>query len=193
MPVPRTLVNVWPHLADRYSDDRPGRHNAMCWPMVMGLFGDAAAVARRADLLDRTLVDLENLVGHSGGRYDEVYNARTGEPDGGWQTGRRWDSEPDQTWSATAFLRLIHLGVLGLGPTPRGLRIQPLLPSGLDAVSISGLRYADALLDLEVVGEGSRVVSLESDGRSLPPAEPLVLEEGRNRVRVEVAPAARRA
>ncbi len=43
----------------------------------------------------------------------------TGKVDGGWQGGAsghadHFVSQPDQTWSATAYLRLIHEGLFGL-------------------------------------------------------------------------------
>lgn len=47
----------------------------------------------------------------SSGHFYEIYDARTGVLDGGWQAGRHWDSEPDQTWSATAYLAMIYRGL----------------------------------------------------------------------------------
>ncbi|MGC5165245.1 hypothetical protein [Luteimicrobium sp. DT211] len=148
---PAGVVNVAPHF-DRYDDDRPGRHNVMCWPMVMGLAGLASATAGDRDGVVRTLDDLRALVRASGGRFDEVYDATTGLPHGGWQCGHVWPSEPDQTWSATSLLRLVHLGLVGLAPSPDGLRVAPvpLLPD--ETVELRGLPYGAATLDLTLRG-----------------------------------------
>jgi len=95
-----------------------GRHNAICWPMVMGLWGYAAAAVGDTRVFGQTLDDLVRLFRGSGDELCELYNATTGEVDGGWQVGRHWESLPHQTWSATAFLRLIHEGLFGLRFTP---------------------------------------------------------------------------
>ena len=50
--------------------------------------------------------------------FKEIYHPVTGEPYGGLQIDkgemRVWASEPNQTWSATGYLRMIHMGLLGL-------------------------------------------------------------------------------
>lgn len=149
------VVNVWPHFPERYSDDRPGRHNVMCWPMVMGLFGDAAAAAGRADIVRETLRNFEAL-----GGFFELYNPVTGAPDGGWQCGTHWASEPDQTWSATAFLRLIQGGLVGIRFHVDGLSFAP----AASGVRLSGFPYRAALLDITVEGPGEHVTAVEVDG-----------------------------
>ncbi len=57
---PYGMVNVWPHFP-RYDADRPGRHNSICWPMVMGLWGAAAASAGDVEVFGQTLDDLSRL------------------------------------------------------------------------------------------------------------------------------------
>ncbi|MFZ7087254.1 hypothetical protein [Curtobacterium sp. RRHDQ10] len=156
-------VNVAPHYADRYSDAHPGRHNAMCWPMVMGLVGLAAAAAGDAAGVARTLDDLRALVDRSGGRFDEVHDARTGEPSGGWQCGFLWDSEPNQTWSATSFLRLVHHGVLGLRADLDGLRLAPLRPAGGEVVTATGVPFRAASIDLTIEAGERDSVSVDGD------------------------------
>ncbi|MEV5503033.1 glycosyl hydrolase family 65 protein [Nonomuraea fuscirosea] len=174
---PRGVVNVWPHF-DRYGPERPGRHNAICWPMVMGVWGDAMARGGRPDRFLETLTDLLGLYG--GGPADgdpadasptggaglyEVYHAITGVPDGGWQQGRQWPSEPDQTWSATTLLGLVHHGLFGIRFEPEGLRFSPAVPAHWTEATLSGLRYRGMTLDLTVVGGGTRVRDARLDAR----------------------------
>ncbi|MEV5894438.1 glycosyl hydrolase family 65 protein, partial [Nonomuraea fuscirosea] len=96
----------------------------------------------------------------------EVYHAITGVPDGGWQQGRRWPSEPDQTWSATTLLGLVHHGLFGIRFEPEGLRFSPAVPERWTEATLSGLRYRGMTLDLTVVGGGTRVRDVRLDGRA---------------------------
>lgn len=147
---PAGVVNVWPHFSDRYNDRRPGRHNVLCWPVVMGLVNLAAISANSSELFHRGFSDLSALFHGSGGSFFETYNARTGGVDGGWQIGRRWESEPDQTWSATAFLASVIHGVLGVEIGPAGISIRPSLPAGIETLRVENLRYREAVVDIRV-------------------------------------------
>jgi len=148
---PAGVVNVAPHF-DRYDDAHPGRHNAICWPMVMGLAGLAHATAGDRAGVVRTLEDLHRLVDAGGGRFDELYDATTGRPHGGWQCGHAWPSQPDQTWSATSLLRLVHLGLVGLAPSADGLLFDPVPLEAGETVELRGLPYGAATLDITLRG-----------------------------------------
>ncbi|GAA3084587.1 glycogen debranching enzyme [Kribbella aluminosa] len=162
---PFGVVNVWPHFP-RFDADHPGRHNAICWPMVMGLWGYAAAKAGQAAEFGRTVDDLVRLFRSSGDELFELYNATTGEVDGGWQVGRRWESLPHQTWSATALLRLVHEGLFGLEFGTDGITVRPTVPTAYAGEwSLRSLRYRAATLDLTVRGEGTEVRSVHLNGR----------------------------
>ncbi|GAA3795428.1 glycosyl hydrolase family 65 protein [Streptomyces phyllanthi] len=180
---PRGVVNVWPHFA-RYDDGRPGRHNVLVWPVSVGMWGHAAAVGGRVDLFAQAVTDLARLAEPDGGFW-EVHHARTGAVDGGRQSGRHWASEEHQTWSATAYLRLIHQGLFGLRPEQDGLRFAPLLPGGWAPVTLSGLGYRGMTLDITLVGSGRRITSLTVDGRRAD-GVPAGLR-GRHQVRVELS------
>lgn len=171
---PHGIVNVWPHFA-RYNNDMPGRHNVMVWPMVHSMFGHAAALGGRVDLFGRAVTDLANLVTGIDGHFYELYNSITGARDGGWQVNRRWVSQPDQTWSATGYLRMIYSGLFGLNFTPDGLTIAPSLPAGWGPVSLRGLRYRDTTLDIELSGAGNQIRFSAVDGC---PGRPRVPADG---------------
>ena len=173
---PHGIVNVWPHF-ERFSDDRPGRHNVCVWPMVHSMFGHAAAVAGRADLFARAVEELATLVKDSDDGFYELYNSSTGAVDGGWQTGgdgtaQHFTSQPDQAWSATGYLRMILSGLAGVGFTEQGLRLAPTLPAGWGPVTLAGLPYRDATLDITLKGAGGKVRACEVDGRSAAPFVP---------------------
>jgi glycogen debranching enzyme len=162
---PHGIVNVWPSFP-RFSDEQPGRHNVMVWPMVHSMYGHAAAVGGRVDLFDRAVTDLANLAAGSGNSFFELYNSITGAVDGGWQVGRHWDSRPNQTWSATGYLRMIYYGLFGLTFTPDGLTFAPTLPAGWGPVSLYGLPYRDMTIDIELSGAGNRIRSGTVNGNA---------------------------
>ena len=160
---PRGVVNLWPHVQG-YSDDRPGRHNALLWPMVMGFWAQAAARTGDPEAFGRALDDLLSLVAGTGFDFYETYDAVTGEAHGGWQALHEWDSEPDQTWSATALIGAVLEGLAGVRFTTAGLTVCPLVPAGTGPVSVQDLRYRDALLTIRIHGEGRTVRSARRNG-----------------------------
>ncbi|WP_427892154.1 MGH1-like glycoside hydrolase domain-containing protein [Kribbella sp. GL6] len=164
---PYGVVNVWPHFP-RFDAEHPGRHNAICWPMVMGLWGYAAAKVGEADEFGRTVDDLVRLFRSSGDELFELYNATTGAVDGGWQVGRQWESLPDQAWSATALLRLVHEGLFGLEFTADGITFHPTVPTTYAGEwSLRSLRYRAATLDITLHGDGTEVRSVQLDGKDV--------------------------
>ncbi|MGH3171469.1 MAG: MGH1-like glycoside hydrolase domain-containing protein [Trebonia sp.] len=183
---PHGVVNVWPDFP-MYPDGEWGRQ-ASLWPMVHSMFGHAAALGGRVDLFERAVTDLAQLVGASGNRFFEIYNSVTGAVDGGWQTDgtgqiTQWTSQPDQTWSATGYLRMIYRGLFGLSFTTVGLQFAPALPPGWGPVTLSGLPYRNMTLDVTLAGAGDVIRDVTGDGRPGPATLPAGLT-GHHRVRV---------
>nr|BFE57798.1 hypothetical protein GCM10020063_023240 [Dactylosporangium thailandense] len=134
---PYGIVDVYPHFAS-YSDAKPGRHNESVWPMIQGYWAEAAARAGDTARFASETLTLAGLANTSGGYY-EINNFKSGVPDGGWQTGGHWGPLADQTWSATAYLRMVYSGLFGLQLTSTGLGFRPTLPAGWGDVRLSGL------------------------------------------------------
>ncbi|UFU03236.1 hypothetical protein LQF12_01075 [Ruania suaedae] len=182
------IALVWPHFP-RYCDERPGRHNVALWPMAMGQWAVAAAGRGQIAAFSESWHDLCRLVEGSGREYFELYSATDGQVHGGWQTGRLWASEPHQTWSATAFLRMVHEGLLGIRMSEDGLRLRPTLPEGVEDVTVRNLQIGRARLTVEVTGRGNRVeeVVLDTQTRA-DPDQPIPLAElsGDHTLRVRV-------
>lgn len=163
---PFGVTDVYPHFA-RFSDERPGRHNAIVWPMVQGMWARAVAKVGDENGFRRETESLARLVRRSDGRFFEIYNAKTGWVDGGWQNGHAWGSEPDQTWSATAYLSMILDGYFGLRFEPSGIRFRPTVPNAWGGASLTGLRYRNATLDIRLKGSGTKVGDVRLDGRKV--------------------------
>ncbi|WP_432893046.1 MGH1-like glycoside hydrolase domain-containing protein [Kribbella sp. CA-245084] len=164
----RGMPDTYPHW-DRYSGAEPGRHNAIVWPLVQGLWAKGLAEHGDVEGFATETRLLAELVRDSGGFW-EIYDGNTGAVEGGYQgaTGvlkRRWDSQPDQTWSATAFIDMMHTGLFGMTFDARGLTFAPTLPHGWGDVTLSGLRYRDAVLTVTLRGTGNVIRSFNLDGR----------------------------
>jgi hypothetical protein len=97
-------------------------------------------------------------------QFAEIYNAQTGAVDGGWQTGGHWGAAPDQTWSATAYLRMIHNGLFGMTFTPGGITFQPTLPAGWGDATLTGIAYRGAKFTVALHGSGTTVAAFRLDG-----------------------------
>ena len=159
------IVDTYPAFP-RYSEAEPGRHNVTVWPLTQGFWADAAARAGDQARFASEVESLAELADSSGGFY-EAYNAWTGVPDGGWQTGGHWATVPDQTWSATAYLRMVYDDIFGLNFTTSGITFTPTLAQGWGDVSLSGVQYRGATLNIELHGSGDVVSSFTVDGASV--------------------------
>lgn len=160
---PHGITDVHPRFGRYVAAGHAGRHNDIVWPVVQGFWAEAAARTGHAPAFAREVEALARLFARTGSWF-EIYDAGTGAVDGGFQTGHVWESQPDQTWSATAFLRAVHAGLFGLRPRPDGLDLAPVLPAGWGEVTLTGLPYRAAELTLRLRGAGTRVVSLTVDG-----------------------------
>ena len=162
------MPDTYPNWA-RYSDEQPGRHNAIVWPVVQGLWAKALVRQGAQEAFASETARLAELADNNSGFW-EIYNGHTGVVDGGWQrlgdtVKFHWGSQPDQTWSATAFLNMIDSGLFGLDFEDRSLSVTPTLPAGWGDVTLRGLRYRDSTLTITLHGAGRRIRSFTLDGR----------------------------
>lgn len=151
----------------RNQGGRIGRHSRILWPMAQGYWAHAAAREGEVVPFRKEVESLASLVRMSGWDFREIYNPVTGRPDGGWQAGKHWESCRHQTWSATAYLRMILQGLFGLEATTSGLVANPLLPAGWGPVALEGLHYRAATLDVRLSGQGRSPARITLDGRAL--------------------------
>jgi glycogen debranching enzyme len=168
---PHGIPLVDPEFA-RYSADKPGRHSRIVWPLAEGYWAEAAA---KAGSIERFSFEVETLAKSAQSTdwdFYEIYNATTGKPDGGMQCGTHWSSCTNQSWSASAYVRMIHYGLFGMRFTADGITFSPTLPSAWGPVELKDLRYRDALLDIRLSGAGNRVERFEIDGK--PSSKPFV-------------------
>ncbi len=149
----------------RYSAAQPSRHGRVIWPMAQGYWAAAAARVGQVSLFQRETEALAGMVKGSGWHFWEIYHPATGKPEGGWQCGAHWNSCADQTWSATAYLRMIHYGLFGMTFEPEGIRFAPALPVAWGRVALTSLSYRGQQLEIRLSGRGTRIKQFRLDGK----------------------------
>ncbi|MGA2616352.1 MAG: glycosyl hydrolase family 65 protein [Thermoguttaceae bacterium] len=189
---PAGLPCGWPNLPRYESQDGMsfGRHIGTVWPQIQGFWAEAAARAGKPEVFAH---ELFNLAAHAvrDRQFAEIYHPITGKIYGGLQeNGGRgiilWQATSRQTWAATAYLRMVLLGLTGLRVDSQGVRFQPCLPKGVSRVELRNVAYRRMRLDVTVRGAGTKVKQLLINGKE--PAEGLLAagDEGRKAVTIIV-------
>lgn len=149
--------------------DSYGRHSGTVWPHIQGFWADAAAKNGKYDLF---MHEFTTLTQHAvrDNQFVEIYHPITGLPYGGLQEPTKdkvWYSGERQTWSATAYLRMIFYDIVGISLTEEGISFHPYLPQGVHSLSLSGLSYRHSILTIAVKGEGTKVRQVMMDGKTV--------------------------
>lgn len=175
---------VWPLFERFQSEDgmAVGRHCGTVWPFIQGYWADAAARYGRLDLFDHEFKALTETADRHSNFYEIVHPA-TGEPEGGLQIDngqmRQWVSCPHQTWSATAYIRMIHNSLCGLTFTGGGVLFAPRVPEGYGRLELKALSWGGATLDVAIEGTGTEMQSFKVNGREEYAKQPMNVEGGR--------------
>lgn len=167
---PAGIPCLWP-IFDRYkkNKDHVSRHNGTVWPHIQGFWGYAAARAGRIDLFEKEIRNLTDFAVRDG-QFAELYHPLSGREYGGIQENSQSVIEEyclchRQTWSATAYLRLIFMGLFGMQFTTRGINLSPILPEGCSTAHIQGLNYRKSNISIEVKGSGKVIESFSINGK----------------------------
>lgn len=152
---------VWPSFSRYDSKDGMsfGRHSGTIWPHIQSFWADAALHHGRSDLFD---LEFKNLTAWSvrDGHFAEIYHPITSEIYGGvqedWQSNRirLWKSEHKQTWSATGYLHMIFVDILGLQIDGDQISFSPYLPEGITSLEVSGLLIRGKRYRVHITGAG---------------------------------------
>ena len=162
------ITSIYPDFP-RYSPSQPGRHNNIIWPMVNGFFAKASIISGNQGVFLKELNSLTQLaLDQDKGDYNfrEIYNPYTGAPDGGWQTNKHWNSCKLQTWSATAYINMILFGLAGIRIENDGILFSPYLPESTHYMEIRDIHYHQAVLNISIKGNGSKIKSFILNGKS---------------------------
>ena len=160
---PAGIPCVWPSFSRYTALGGFGRHSGTVWPFISGFWGEAALKQGRSDLFEHEFMTLTSHINRDA-QCVEIYHPQTGEIYGGLQEGgsgsdgMQWLSCARQSWTASAYLRMILTGLFGLRFSTAGIIFQPYLPAEINRAHISGISYRGCKLDLTVEGRGGRVV-----------------------------------
>lgn len=133
-----------------------GRHCGPVWPHISGFWAEGVLKHGRTDLFERELTTLAAQAVKYG-QFNEIYHPDTGVPYGGEQENYKGESCKRQSWCASAFVRMVLTGVVGMELTLDGMKLNPSLPTGCNGVVLQNIHYRDALLNIDVHGRGSSI------------------------------------
>lgn len=185
---------VWPTFERYESPDGNsfGRHSGCIWPHIQGFWGTAAARLRQPELLYHEFDQMTRFVNRDG-QFAELYHPLTGEIYGGVQEGGepfvsgplgRWASCMRQSWSASAYLRMLLHGIIGMQFEVDGIHFAPNLYHWLENVQFKGIPYRDQVLDIHVYGSGSMIRSFKINGEII--EDPFLPAEGNGHQSIEI-------
>ncbi|MDD5687544.1 MAG: hypothetical protein PHE88_06905 [Elusimicrobia bacterium] len=169
---PNGIPCVWPTF-DRYKNKgigkkSYGRHSGTVWPHIQGFWATAASFENKTEMFFNELFHLSKFV-YRDGQFAEIYHPDTGEIYGGLQeqNGKmvEYKSCSRQTWSATAYIRMIFMGLLGMNFKCDGIEFKPAIPKVLKSVILKNLSYRDSLLNIEIIGSGNKIGVFSIDGK----------------------------
>ncbi len=163
---------VWPTFK-RYSrcgEEQYGRHSGVIWPHVEGFWADAATKNGRLDVLEKELRVMTDRAVRDG-HFAEIYHPTTGEIYGGMQEDcgrgiRSWRSVVKQTWSATSYIRMILMDIIGMSFTETGITFAPNMVAGLENIELENITYRGSNLNVSVNGGGKKVKSISVNGKT---------------------------
>lgn len=132
-------------------------HNGMVWPFVQGYWGWAAAAGGS---VDRFGTELEKMraVAAKNSTIQEFYRVEDGAPDG----------SPRQLWSASGVLSMVYHGLIGMSFDDEGITFAPAVPDTLRAITLDGVAYRGATLNISVTGSGNTIARFRVDGTEQP-------------------------
>ena len=185
---------VWPTFARYETADGLsfGRHSGTVWPHVSGFWSEAALLHGRTDLFEREFNQFTAHINRDA-QCSEMYHPVTGEIYGGKQEagsgpdGLDWKACSRQSWSATAYLRMLLVGLFGLRFSPEGVNFQPFLPEDVDRIHITGLPYRACRFDITVEGQGGKIAEFRWKGTQTRPFLPAGLR-GDQRIEIHLKP-----
>lgn len=157
---------LWP-VYPRFEPDL-GRHSGTVWPFIQGFWAWAAYKHGNVSLFAGEFRDLTELAARSN-EFREIYHPVTGEPYGGMQCGFLWNSTHNQTWSATAYLSMVHHNLFGMRFLRDGIEFDPLVPPDFSGkpIRLLNFRYRNATLDITIHGSGDNAYRFLIDGEEV--------------------------
>lgn len=127
------------------------RHAGTVWPFIQGFWAEAASRHHQLDVMTNEFEKLTTLACKYGD-FRELHHPITGEPYEGIQSGYPiWNSYHRQTWSATAYVRMLLHAIIGIRLSPDGITLCPQLPTHLNRIEMRNITYRNQRLRVMIV------------------------------------------
>jgi len=161
---------------ERYRDKEKGhygRHSGTVWPFIMGFWAEACASLGQYNLFMHDFLRL-TASAKKEMQFVEILHPDSLVAYGGLQEDPFdlskpmfvWGSTNRQTWSATAFFRMVIRGLIGMDISRDGIRFSPYLPANMNGLTLRNIKYRSANLTIHMEGEGDEIQSFLIDGIS---------------------------
>jgi len=161
----------WPSFPryERFGPDAFPRHTCTVWPQIQGFWAEAAARQGKVKIFAH---ELFNLARHArrDKQFAEIYHPLIGKIYGGMQeAGEKgtilWKATSRQSWAATAYVRMILFGLVGMRFDRHGVRFQPCVPDGISFVEIDNVHYRNMQLKITIHGTGTKIKHCTINGK----------------------------
>lgn len=165
---PHGIPCVWPNF-ERYAKlGEYGRHSGPIWPQIQAFWGDAAAKYERWDLFEHEFFNMTEKANRDG-YFAELYHPDTGALYGGIQEYRKqgmkqYRCSKKQTWSATGYLHMIFMNILGMRFEKDGVRFCPYLPEGVTQLQVTDLEIRGRKYQVYLEGKGRKIDCFQING-----------------------------
>ncbi|MFC1744336.1 glycogen debranching protein [Candidatus Riflebacteria bacterium] len=163
--------------------DKP-YHNKGIWPFVQAYWALAGAACKNMQTFAWGMAS-QIRVGALMLSFKENFVYNTGRPE---DTAINSDR---QLWSVAGFLSMIYRGLFGIKPEIGGIIFQPTVPKWMGGLlNLRNFKIRDAVLDIKIIGYGTRLKRLIFDGRNLNPKYPVPysLLKGRHKITLNLSP-----
>ncbi|RTQ45892.1 glycogen debranching protein [Hymenobacter gummosus] len=158
----------------------PPYHNNAVWPFVQSFWGLAAAKAQNETAF------LESIAAVSRPAALFLTNKENFVASNGDYAGTQVNSS-NMLWSLSGTLGLVYKGLFGLRYEVEGLTFEPFVPQALRGTRrLTGLRYRQATLDVELMGFGNQIRTITLDGQPLPNGLLPASTTGPHAIRIEL-------
>jgi len=166
---PAGIPCVYPSF-DRFKNeklDSYGRHSGTVWPHIQGFWADASMKYNNPAIF---MHEFNALTRHAirDFQFVEIYHPTKETAYGGLQEPNKlkeWFCAERQTWSATAYLRMIYKNIIGVQVSVDGVYFKPFLPYNVQHIELLGMKYKNAILDIDIAGEGTVIEHFSINGK----------------------------
>lgn len=164
-----------------------GRHSGVIWSHIQGFWAHAASLYKNEKRFT-TEFNAMTLFAWRDKQFREIYHPETGLSYGGLQETNNgkieeWKSTERQTWSATAYLRMVFNGLFGMHINEKGITFDPFVPYEFENLRLFNIHYRKTILTIYIKGKGSEIKSCLINGKE---STPFISSNSEGKYKIEI-------